>query len=366
MLPEVDLESSGIAGEAKTQNPKPKIEWGQVQRILVVKLRSIGDTVLSTPSLIALRRAAPNAQIDILLEDWVAPVLDGAEFVDNVITVGKSSVDRLRVAWALRRTRYDVAFNLHGGTTATFFVRASGAKHRIGYSYYRYNSLYNHLLSSSSAYWKQEKTHSAEQQLALLGFVGVPVGDRPKSRLAVTSEAEESVAGKISGIGEFALMHPAAAFDTKQWAPQNFARVVEHLAERGIRTVAVVTAKERPTLDKLVAAASVPITGLDDCTLPEITALASKARMFIGNDSGIGHIAAAAGAPVAVIFGSSNVDHWRPWTDGPSEVVREHLPCQPCPGYRCGEFDEPKCILSVSVQSVIGAVDRLLGVSRGM
>lgn len=364
MLPEADLENAGIAGDAKIQNPKPKIEWAQVHRILVVKLRSIGDTVLSTPSLIALRRSAPQAQIDILLEDWVAPVLEGADFIDNVITVGKSSVDRLRVAWSLRRTGYDVAFNLYGGTTATFFVGASGAGHRVGYTYYRYKFLYNHLLSSSSDFWNREKTHSAEQQLALLGFVGIPVEDRPKSRLAVTGEAAESVARRLAGIGEFALMHPAAAFDTKQWAPRNFARIAEHLSERGIRTVAVVTEKERPTLDELTAATSVPIVGLDDCSLPEITALASKARVFVGNDSGIAHIAAAAGAPVAVVFGSSNMDHWRPWTDRPSEAVRETLPCQPCPGYTCSVFPEPKCILSVTPDAVISALDRILAVPR--
>src|SRR4051794_30076830 len=106
------------------------IDWPQVRRILVVKLRSIGDTVLSTPSLIALRRHPPHAQIDVLLEDWVAPVLHGFEGV-NVISLGRSTSDRLRVAWDLRKRGYDVAYNLHGGTTATLLVRASGAKHRF-------------------------------------------------------------------------------------------------------------------------------------------------------------------------------------------------------------------------------------------
>ncbi|HEX3102567.1 MAG TPA: hypothetical protein VHQ01_12270, partial [Pyrinomonadaceae bacterium] len=102
------------------------IDWPKVERVLVVKLRSIGDTVLSTPSLISLRRFLPDAQIDILLEDWVAPLLDGSDLVDNVISVGKGSAERLKTAWNLRRQRYDVAFNLHGGTTATFFTAASG------------------------------------------------------------------------------------------------------------------------------------------------------------------------------------------------------------------------------------------------
>ena len=140
-----------------------------------------------------LRRFLPDAQIDILLEDWVAPLLDGFDAVDNVISVGKGSAERLKTAWNLRRRGYDVAFNLHGGTTATFFTAASRARHRVGFADYQYSFLYNHLLSSASDFWGAEFTHSAEQQLALLGFVGVPVEDRPKSSLTVSQAAVEKV-----------------------------------------------------------------------------------------------------------------------------------------------------------------------------
>ena len=340
------------------------INWSRVSRVLVVKLRSIGDTVLATPSLIALRRFLPNAQIDILLEDWVAPVLDGFNTVDNVISVGNSSGDRLKIAWKLRRRKYDVAINLHGGTTATFFVRASGARHRVGYADYQYSFLYNHLLSSASDFWHQEKTHSAEQQLALFGFVGIPVEDRPKSRLTVTDTAMERVRTTcVSGWADdtnFALLHPTTAFATKQWPTENFARTAEYLAEKGIKSVAVASQSESRILDELKHHSNVPIRTFDDLTLPEITALASKAQLFVGNDSGIAHIAAAVQTPSVVIFGSSNRAHWRPWTDAPNEIVYEEFPCQPCPGYVCAEFGEPRCILSVKPEAVLTAIDRVL------
>src|SRR6476646_11981725 len=77
-----------LAADAEPQPLAPaRWDWGQVQRVLVVRLRSIGDTVLTTPSLFALRRFLPHAQIDILLEDWVAPVLDGSDLIDRVITL---------------------------------------------------------------------------------------------------------------------------------------------------------------------------------------------------------------------------------------------------------------------------------------
>lgn len=341
-----------------------EIHWKNVKRILIVKLRSIGDTVLSTPSLIALRRFLPDAQIDILLEEWVAPLLDGFDAVDNVISVGKGSSERLKTTWELRRQLYDVAFNLHGGTTATFFTSASRVKHRVGFADYQYSFLYNHLLSSSSDFWGTEFTHSAEQQLALLGFVGVPVEDRPKSHLAVTEVALGSIEEKLSSViphpSSLALFHPTSAFFTKQWATENFARTAEHLAEKGLQTVAIASKKESEVLEDLKRESRVPVTTFDDLTLPEITALASRAKLFVGNDSGIAHIAAAVNTPSVVIFGSSNRNHWRPWTDAPNEIVFEEFHCQPCPGYECKEFGEPRCILSVSPESVIAAIERVL------
>ena len=176
-----------------------------------MRLRSIGDTVLTTPSLIALRRFLPEAQIDILLEDWVAPVLEGFREVDNILTFSrKSKKSRVETLIKLRRAKYDVVFNLHGGTTSTFFVRAAGAKHRVGFSHYRYAFLYNHLLSSSIDFWHTEKIHSAEQHLALLGFAGVPVSDKPKSRLAVTEKALKSVEEKLNAKDFYSAVQQSA------------------------------------------------------------------------------------------------------------------------------------------------------------
>ncbi|HEV7699938.1 MAG TPA: glycosyltransferase family 9 protein [Pyrinomonadaceae bacterium] len=348
----------------------PAVDWSQVKRILVVKLRSIGDTVLATPSLIALKRHAPHAEIDILLEEWVAPVLDGFDAVDNVFTVGKSAPERLKMAWTLRRRRYDVAFNLHGGTTSTFFTRFSGAKHRFGNAEYQYPFLYNHLLSAPADFWDREKMHSAEQQLALIGFAGVPVDDLPKSRLAVTASASEAIDRRLEGAAirdkrsAIALIHPGTAFFTKQWPVANFARLAEYLASQGFSVVAAGSGAESPILEALRRAAALPVTTFDDLTLPEITALASKARIFIGNDSGIAHIAAAVQTPSVVIFGSSNRVHWRPWTDAPNEIVFNPFDCQPCPGYECKEFGAPRCILEIPPSAVFTALERVLSASN--
>ncbi len=359
---------------AETAKDQKTIDWQNVKRVLVVRLRSIGDTVLTTPSLDSLRRFLPEARIDILLEDWVAPVLDGFDAVDNVLAFKKDDLkSRLKMSLQIRQNKYDAVFNLHGGTTAGFFVRASSAKYRLGYDFYRYKRFHTHIFPVADCidFWQSNQIHSAEQQLALLGLAGIPVEDKPKSRLVVTEKARNSLEEKFNAktqrrkdakdfFDSFALIHPVAAFDTKQWATENFARVAEFLSEKGLQIVAVATKKEREVLENLKKLANVPILTFDDLTLPEITALAARARIFVGNDSGMAHIAAAVQTPSVVIFGSSNRNHWRPWTDAPNEIVYENLPCQPCAGHFCKEFDAPKCILSVKTESVIEAIEKVL------
>jgi ADP-heptose:LPS heptosyltransferase len=295
--------------------------------------------------------------------------LEGFDAIDHVIPVESGRVGRLKAARRIRQNRYDVVFNLHGGTTSTFLTYASGARHRVGYSDYQYSFLYGHLLSSASDFWQREQTHSVEQQLALLGFVGVPVDDRPRSHLTAAPSALESVARKIAeraetrplgSVSSFALIHPASQFTTKQWSSENFARIIEYLADVGIASVAVAAKSERAVLDELVKKSNAPVVIFDDLSLPEITALASKAALFVGNDSGIAHIAAAVNTPSVVIFGSSNRHHWRPWTDAPNEIVFNPFDCQPCPGYECKVYGEPKCILGVQPQDVVAAIDLVL------
>src|SRR5438132_13875075 len=108
-----------FATEQESDEPQPlgpaRWDWSTVHRVFVVRLSSIGDTVLTTPSLFALRRFLPNAQIDILLEDWVAPVLDGSDLIDRVITIPRESKSaRARIAREIRAAQYDVVYNLHG------------------------------------------------------------------------------------------------------------------------------------------------------------------------------------------------------------------------------------------------------------
>src|SRR5687767_8298658 len=357
----------GLRLEEEPQPLSPALwDWTNVRSVLLIRLRSIGDTVLATPSLYALKRFLPNARVDILLEDWVAPVLEGFSYVDNVLTLKRNSTTaRARVMRQLRSLRYDVVYNLHGGTTATLLTRASGATRRVGLETYQYSRLYTHLAPSPLLLWKREQTHSVEQQLALLGWTGVPVSDRPRTQLAVVEHAATSVAQRLREAGwdeksPLALIHPAAAFATKQWASEKFARVADDLAGRGFTVVVITAPTEGQVATRLEQSSSARIISFNNLSLPEVTALASRGRLFVGNDSVIAHIAAAVALPAVVIFGSSNIAHWSPWATAAAEVVFEELDCQPCHGYYCEKFAQPECISRVPFEKVIAAVDRVL------
>lgn len=364
-MPVLDHEIDDETSEPLALGPA-RWDWSGVERVLVVRLRSIGDTVLATPSLRALRRFLPQAKIDLLVENWVAPLLDGFTDVDEILTLPRSGTSaRARMASTLRSRRYDVAYNLHGGTTAGFLIRVSGARHRVGFAEYRYPWIYNHLAPRSSELWGTPKTHSAEQQLALIGWTGVPVSDRPASMLGTSASAEAALRERLEQVGfdfskPFALIHPAAAFDTKRWAAERFAAICNHLETRGIAAALVASAGEAELLSKVIASCRTKPMALSGLPLPEVTALARRARLFVGNDSGIAHIAAAVKLPTVVIFGSSNVAHWHPWQAENSVVVREDMPCAPCPGYTCAEFATPQCIERVTAAQAIAAIDQTL------
>jgi len=349
----------------------PPWDWSRVKRVLLVRLRSIGDAVLTTPAIHALRRMLPDARIDLLLEDWVAPLFEGPREASAVISMRRGSLaTRLAVARQLRSARYDVAFDLHGGTTATLLTFASGAPRRVGYQHYRLSRLLTHRAPPPARLWGRAELHSVEQQLGLLGFVGVPVGDCPPTRLTPSHAAEQAMAARLDACGftaydRLALVHPAAAFESKRWSTEGFARVVERLHERGLSPVAIAARHEAGILSALRQMTRVPLTTFADLPLSEVVALAARSRLFVGNDSGIAHVAAAVGLPLVVIFGSSNLVHWRPWTTVPAETVQHVVPCGPCPGYTCTEARQFACVRGVAVEEVLAAVERVLVASRG-
>jgi predicted lipopolysaccharide heptosyltransferase III len=351
-------------------NPSAPARDEGVRRVLLVRLRSIGDTVLMTPCLTALKSWRPDIEIDVLVESLSAPVLQAHPQVNRLFVLpavhgpaAKLQV-RLKIISELRARRYDMAFNLHGGTTGTFFTRLVGARRSVGYAANQYSRLLSIRAPGPETVWQKQQIHCVEQQLALLKWAGVPLSLPIPLSLAVEPTAAQAIDRRLASAGldsNFVVVHPSAAFDSKQWEAERFARIIDYLQERyGLQIAVVVAPNETATADAVLNATRTGVCCFTDLDLSELMALISRSTIFLGNDSGPAHIAAGFGKPVAVIFGSSNPQVWHPWSSAPYRLLRAPMPCAPCPGYTCSEFPEPECIKRVSVDEVIAALDELI------
>lgn len=345
-------------------------------RIVILRLRSLGDTVLLTPSLRMLKEWRPDLRITVVLEKRWQPLLAGSPYAEETLSPGEGSgwkkiASRLRTARALRKRRFELCVNLHGGPASNLLARLSGARHKAIFAHSRYAKRYGFPIPDARGILGQEAVHTAEHQASAFFWLGLPRREIPPAELFVSGgagdawSAERRRLGIAPGAG-YALLHPPALYVTKAWPAERFAQLgqfIEH--EAGLRVVYSCGPGESWFLDDVQKAAGRAVLRLKQPQLPTFMAAIAGARLFVGNDSGPAHIAAALRAPLVVIFGSSNSRIWRPWagSNGSGEkfrVVQNEYACNPCPGDRCYQFASPECILSVTVDQVKAAVEAVL------
>lgn len=337
-------------------------------RILFVRLRSLGDAILATPTLAAAK--ASGAHVTLVLEQPFSELFQGHPSIDLLLNLKPESLwHRLRLIGRLRRMEVDLAVDLHGGTTSGLITRLAGAQRSVGYAASRLGRWFDVQVPDPCEVWGKRPLHTVEYQLAVLRHLGFQVEPVPPLSLPVHPEEAEAASGQLAALGvagSFILVHPAAALETKQWLPERFGAVVRELASRG-RQVVVTAGPGQQMLVERVAAAGrsggVPagrVRELAPQPLRRFAAVVQKCELYLGNDTGTTHLAAALGRPVVVVFGSSNRVAWRPWGTE-AAVVGSNRACIPCPGYRCLHYPEARCIRDVSVEQVLEAVAAVEG-----
>jgi lipopolysaccharide heptosyltransferase III len=324
-------------------------------RVLVIRLRSLGDVVLLTPALTALHRSRPDLRVNVAVEPGFAPLLEGNPAVENVLPARSFG----ETVAAIRRGRYSVVYNQHGGPRSVFYTALSGAPTRVGWESSQYSFFYNVRVPGPEAFYGTRTVHTVEHRLTQFYWTGVERGPIPPTQLFPQPDAMASASRKLAEHGgdvraPFALLHPGATAFTKRWPLASFAEIGSWLARaHGIVPVVRLGPGDASLAEEARRLFPRPciVLGADSLDLRELIALTSRAAIFIGNDSGPAHIAVAVGRPVVVIFGSSDSNTWRPWR-GVHRVVQNDFPCNPCKGDRCYAFPEPRCILSVTADAV--------------
>ncbi len=342
------------------------------ERVLLVQLADIGNLVLATPAIAAIRAALPDAHLALLTSTHAAAILEPG-LVDEVIAFDRKDMDgtralfkpaNLRRIFALRNGNYDAVvffhhFTLLGGTVKFGLIAfASGAERRIG-------------LQNGKGWFLNESIpdsgfgarHQAQYWLDLAGILGADSSPRG-ARVHIAKNAPLEVDNTCKTV----VIHAGSGgySRARRWGPERFAAVADQLVnERDVRVVLV--GGHGDDTEAVKAALAVDAVDVShQTTLPELARVIADADLFIGADSGVTHIAAATGTPVIAVFGPSNHEAWGPWTpESQSIIVRSAPLCSPCMyvGHEIGlreGCEALTCMRLVTVERVIDVAKALL------
>lgn len=329
--------------------------------VLLIRLRSLGDIVLTTPALEALHAWRPDLRVAVAVEPAYAPALEGNPSISEIFLTGRY----LPTAARLARRRFPLTINQHGGPTSALLTAVTFSPLRVAWQRTQFSFLANVRLPRPKVYFGGLQKHTAEQRISQLWQLGLPKGPVPPAHVYPQKDALVFAGAALAsrGIGPgrpYAVLHPGAAFFTRRWSLENFSRLADWLAaEWNLAPVILLGPREREIGDQARHTFHAPTATIEGLDVRQTIALISRARLFVGHDTGPTHLAAATGRPVVDIFGSSNPVYWRPWA-APARVVSNDFPCRPCRGDRCYTFDEPRCILSVTIDQVKQACRELL------
>ena len=261
-------------------------------RIAVIRLRSMGDCVLTTPALALLKAHRPDVRIGVVVEERFRGVFEGNPDVDEILAPQVGAI----AGW-----RPYLTLNLHGGTRSMWMTAASRATFRAGFGHHVHSFVYNVKIPRAQEILGVERpVHTAEHLASAMFFLGVPPVEIPRAKLSAGQSTEALPA-------QYAVLHPFASAPEKGWPMDRFVAVARHLRDRA-GLVPVVLAG--PADD---ASAWAEFRVYRNAPLSKVKSVMAGAQLFVGNDSGPAHIAAAFEVPVVVLFGPSNPETWAPW-----------------------------------------------------
>lgn len=338
-----------------------------IKRLLIRSTNWIGDAIMTTPAVRAIRRNFPNARISMLAKPWVAPVFAHSPHVDEIIVFDAGGrhagvFGTLRLAKDLRKGRYDAAILLQNAIEAAIIAFLAGIPRRIGFDTDGRRLLLTHPVRRTKAI---KAIHQTGYYLKILEGAGMTAGrptlelhlDPADIRRAAQMRAEFGIAPGRPLIG----LNPSATFGpAKQWFPERYAALGDLLNKQlGALILIFGGPSDRElgrTITGLMSAPAIDLSGRT--SLGEAMALIDRCTAFVTNDSGLMHVAAALGTPLVAVFGSTNWTTTSPFSDT-SRIVRVPIACSPCMQPVC-PLGHMNCMRQVSVAMVADAVKDLI------
>lgn len=337
------------------------IRQENISSILVRSTNWIGDAVMTTPALRAIRESFPGARVTVLANSLVAPLFTVHGAVDDVIIYDRKGVHaglggKIRLARELSARRFDLVILLQNAFDAALIAWLARIPRRMGYRTDGRGVLLSHGVAVDE---QTRRLHHVEYYLAMLGRFGITTGDRSLSLVTAPDEDAAMAALLAShGIGRGDVLlgiNPGASYGAaKRWYPDRFAAVADELSRRwGARVVVTGGPGETAIAADIAKAMSSPCLVMAGKTsVRESMALIKRCNFFITNDSGPMHVAAAFGVPLVAVFGSTDHATTSPWSDR-TVIVRRDTDCAPCLLRECPT--DHRCMDLVTSDSVVNA-----------
>jgi predicted lipopolysaccharide heptosyltransferase III len=331
-------------------------------RILVVKLRYVGDVLLATPVLSRLREGFPKARLTMLVNPGTEDVIRGHPALDDVLVVERKNLARQwRFIRALRARQFDLVVDLTDGDRSAILSRLTGAPLRLGYnSENRWRgALYTQIVQADRFAMHQVRYHLAATEA--LGLTGPP----PDPVLTISAEARSS-AGRLLKEAVIDLsrplvcLHPGARWWFKSWPAERFAALADLIqTETSAQALFLGGNQEQNAAGKIAEAMKSPFRSLIGRTdLPQLGTVLARAVLMLSNDNGPMHMAAALRVPVIGLFGPSDPAVWGPWGEG-HHVFYKGLDCRACFYPDCFR-GEQNCMRLITLEEVWETVKQVL------
>jgi heptosyltransferase III len=351
-----------------------RIRLSPEPRVLIVAMRRLGDVLLTTPLMRSVKRAFPASSLDALVFAGTEGILSGNPDLADVLTVPERPSPRQSLALLQRLwRRYDLALSTQTGDRPTFLAWIAGRQSAGPLDAHRASAAVKRLALGRS-YTSDRARHRIVDHLQLAELLGIP-------SVPEVVCPQGHVRPGIVPSSPYAVVHAAPKYAYKRWAVDGWRALAAALRARGLGTIALGAKTDRAYLDTVWEGCDV--ARLDGVLAwPELSAVIGAARVYVGPDTAITHLAAATGAPTVALYGPTDPRAWGPWPVGGLDrpwdaagtiqhrgnvwLVQNPLPCLPCQLEGCERRldSHSQCLDELSPGQVLAAVDQALAMRK--
>lgn len=323
--------------------------------VLAIRPRALGDVVLVTPALRALKRGHPGSPLEVVTERRYAPLLEGLADVDRVWSTERTWGATMSLISALRRRRVEKVVDFFGNPRTATITRFSGARLTAGYDLRGRRSAYRLRVPRELSPGPGRREHASATHVRLAEAAG-GIADGLEARVAVRPDAREEAARLLAGLGFGAASRPvglvpAGSWPTKTWPLSHSGVLARRLLAAGHGVVVILgPGEERVGADLGTLAPGVRL--LPPCDVAALVAVIERLAAVVGTDSGPRHVASALGIPTFAWFGPTHPDTWNP----PGAIhgfLRASLPCRACDRTWCPHWN---CLPGIEPEAAARAV----------